>query len=165
MRAILGCAAILCAAACTSTEPDWPRPMHPLNVALVQFLGEPVEMPPGMDDAYTSQRMQAALRDACGAMGITVRKLIADDSEFPVVLGGTLESDAGSPDLEAIVLAAGPEKYVYSGSHTWGGSIDGVHYKSFAMTIVPRDTYPVHASIRIERRSSTRLDRVLAQLR
>jgi RNA polymerase sigma factor (sigma-70 family) len=102
------------------------------NQAMLDYLGNPVPPPPGLDAAYTKQGLISAIQAAAQSANIPLKSVEIDDSEFPFLVGVVTDSDA---DLEALkTQIKGMNDYQYAGSISGKGSM--------AMNITPRSAYP-----------------------
>ncbi len=131
--------------------------VHPANVALLNYLGEPVAAPENLDPKYGPKELAAAFREACKREGLKVKTLSVDDSEFPFLLYGLIEGKHEFREIESGLRAM--KDYVYAGSVT--GADDRITH--FAMNIIPQDRYPYNRAVTCNRRLMVRLQ-MLADL-
>jgi hypothetical protein len=128
------------------------------NRAIMAFLGDPVPPPANLDPRYAPANLKAAFNSLGAKLGLTVRRLEVDESEFPFVLYGLV---AGPCDYHA--LASGfrqMEGYGYGGSVTRSGS-DGE--TKFSIDIIPEGQLPGDRAEDCSRRLMIRLQ-MLADL-
>jgi hypothetical protein len=128
------------------------------NAAIVNYLGEPVRAPDGLDSKYSAEEMSAVFRSVCESLGIKIEKLAVDTTEFPFVVHGLVERQLGNDFFRRIEakLREVPG-YSYVGS-TSGRSKDGASF--FVMSITPRKVYPPEHADAIERRLMLRLQMI-----
>jgi len=160
-------AAHLAQAAQSTREPEPLRPPtltpptpigSPSNAAIVNYLGEPVRAPDGLDSKYSAEEMSAVLRSVCESLGIKIEKLAVDTTEFPFVVHGLVERQPGNDFFRRIEAKLREvHGYSYVGS-TSGRSKEGASF--FAMSITPRKAYPPERAEAIERRLMLRLQMI-----
>jgi hypothetical protein len=129
--------------------------------AILEYLGNPVPAPAGMDPKYDRDHLLAAFRDACSRQGLTVKALAVDTSEFPYVLYGQLEGKTSLRTLEPSLHNL--SGYEYAGSVSGNTGMGGTY---FALNMVPYSKYPADAAKFCSHRLTVRLqilaDRALA---
>jgi hypothetical protein len=69
------------------SSPEKPVSTAGPNQVLFEYLGNPVEPPANMDAKYTRENLINAIQLAARNAGITVRKIVIDDSEYPFLVG------------------------------------------------------------------------------
>ena len=132
--------------------------LSPSNLAIVDYLGEAVGVPDGLDSKYSAEEVSAVFRSICESLGIKIEKLAVDTTEFPFVVHGLVERQPGNDFFRRIQAKLHEVPgYSYVGS-TSGRSKDGASY--FAMSITPRKAYPPQHSDAIERRLMLRLQMI-----
>jgi hypothetical protein len=57
------------------------------NQVLLEYLGNPVDPPANMDARYTKEGLGQAVQLAAQNVGITLKKIVIDDSEYPFLVG------------------------------------------------------------------------------
>jgi hypothetical protein len=132
--------------------------LSPANAAILVYLGEPVPPPARLDPKYTADGLTVAFRQMCRNVGVRVKQLAVDTSEFPFLVQGLVD---GRQDVttfkEAIHSVTG---YSYGGSASKGGA-DGTW---FVLNLTPSAHYPRNHAEPIRRRSMIRLQVLLAAL-
>ena len=68
----------------------WRWAANEANRALLNYLGNPVAPPAGMDSRYDKENLLKAFTTLCQIPGLIITKLAVDDSEFPFIVYGTL---------------------------------------------------------------------------
>lgn len=126
------------------------------NRVLLDYLGNPVEAPADLDAAYAPARLRQAVQAAATKAGVSLRKIVIDDSEFPSLVGVTgIEGDF--PKLKAGLAKMAPYEYY--------GDVGSKSCCTF--TIIPSRVWPPEARQRIYRRAMLRMqvfyDRISAQ--
>lgn len=61
--------------------------MSPANLAMLEYLGSPVEAPTNLADTYTPAGLREAIETAARQAGVTMEKVEIEDSEFPALVG------------------------------------------------------------------------------
>ncbi|MDO8544047.1 MAG: hypothetical protein Q7S40_26695 [Opitutaceae bacterium] len=130
------------------------------NNAISAYLGEPVLAAANLDTKYSAGELAAVFRALCETLQINVDTLAVDTTEFPFVVHGLVQSEAGGPFFRRIdaELRALPG-YTYGGSVT-GGTKGGLTY--FALNMTPSGAYPPEHAEAIRRRLMLRLQMVAA---
>jgi len=122
------------------------------NRVLLEYLGNPVAVPPQMDERYTAAGLMAAIQHAASSAGIAVKQVSVDESEFPflvaVVCGG---SDFSQLKAELRKMNG----YEYNGSIGNDVNSDGSDTCN-AFSLVPYQAYPAGAYQRIYHRLGLR---------
>jgi len=127
-------------------------PSNSGNVAIMEYLGNPVPPPANLDARYAPEGLVAAFTQMSRTAGWKVLKLAVDDSEFPYLVYGVV---ANGRDLAELKTALGAMPgYVYGGSVT-GGSAQGSGY--FSLNMTPSDRYPRDQMETVQRRQMIRL--------
>lgn len=127
--------------------------LHPVNAAILHYLGEPVQAPKDLDARYAPGAVETAFRGMCSVAGIRVRRLAVDSSEFPHLVYGVLE---GTHEYTVLrTLAASVPGYAYAGSVTRRLS-DGSTCLSINLT--PYERQPLEYRSAIQRRTLVRLE-------
>jgi hypothetical protein len=121
------------------------------NRALMDYLGNPVPAPPGMDPRYNRENLLKAFTALCNKADLVITKLSVDDSEFPFLLYGTLDGRHKLPESPVFEEQKG---YTYGGS-VRGSTGEGATY--FAVNMVPHDQYPADQEKACNRRLMLRL--------
>lgn len=116
------------------------------NRAMLDFLGNPVPPPANMDFAYTKQGLIHAVRSAAQSAGVTLPKVVIDDSEYPFLVGMVFQNKGDYEKLKGELLKLAD--YNYSGSVSGDGTA--------AMNIVPYNSYPSDARKTIINRTQLR---------
>ena len=112
------------------------------NAVLIEYLGNPVPPPPGMDAAYSKEGLMKAVQTAAANARVQLKRIDIDDSEFPFLVGAAFSKPGDKEKWgEQIGKLAG---YVCSG----GTSSD----TCYALNIVPYPAFPSDAGQRIYRR-------------
>jgi len=131
------------------------RDLSDANQTLIEYLGEPVAPPSGLEAKYTTEGLSNAVLLAAGNAGLSLTHLVIDDSEFPGVIAIVIPGG----DIDKINnQIRSMEGYEYT------GSISSQTCKVF--NIVPYKAYPSDVAQRIGRRIGLRrqvlFDRVSA---
>jgi hypothetical protein len=125
------------------------------NQALFDYLGDPVPPPPGLDAKYTADGLSQAVQLAASHAGLSLTRLVIDDSEFPGLIAIVIPEGDIDKINEQIKSMAGYE---------YNGSISSKTCKVF--NIVPYGAYPADVAERIGHRIGLRrqllFDRVTA---
>lgn len=108
------------------------------NQVLFEYLENPVEPPANMDARYTKEGLINAIQLAARNAGITVKKVIVDDSEFPFLMGVIC---AGSDAAKLKAEIKKMDGYGYSGSIGSDRNSDGSDTCN-VFCIVPYSAYP-----------------------
>jgi len=111
------------------------------NHAMLEYLGNPVPPPSGMDAAYSKRGLNDALQLAAKNAGISFKRIEIDDSEFPFIVGVT----CGEGDWAN--LANQMKKMT---GYEYNGSIGSSTCNAF--NLVPSSSFPSETSQRIGRR-------------
>jgi len=129
-----------------SSSSNAPIVLAGANRVLLEYLGNPVEAPVGLDAAYTPAGLKQAVQTAAAQAGIALRGLAIDDSEFPFLVGVTcMEGDL--PKLKAQLAQLAPYKYY--------GEVGNESGCTF--TLIPSRIWPAGARQRIHRRALLRM--------
>jgi hypothetical protein len=112
------------------------------NRVLLEYRGNPVEAPAGLDAAYTPARLKQAVQSAASGAGVSLRKIEIDDSEFPFLIGVAC-GEGDWPKLKA--LLGKTEPYEYYG--------EVVNERGCTFTLIPSRVWPAEARQRIYRRA------------
>jgi hypothetical protein len=106
------------------------------NLAIVEYLGNPVPAPASLDPKYQEANLRAAFTTLSQKAGVSLGVLKIDDSEFPFLAYGTL---SGSCDFR--VLEKGLRDM---DGYAYGGSVVGPEKEStyFSLNMIPHDQYP-----------------------
>lgn len=141
-------------------SPAASRPTVVVDNAISGYLGEPVLAPAQLDAKYSAGELAAVFRALCETLGIAVDKLAVDSTEFPFVVHGVVQNEAGGAFFRQIdaELKALPG-YTYGGSVT-GNKKGGLTY--FALNMTPSSAYPPEHAETIRRRLMLRLQMVAA---
>jgi hypothetical protein len=83
------------------------------NQALLAYLGNPVQPPANMDAKYTKKGLLDAIQLAARNAGITTKKVVIDDSEYPFLVGAIC---SGSDSAKLKDQIKKMEGYEYNGS-------------------------------------------------
>lgn len=127
--------------------------LHPVNAAILKYLGDPVPAPRELDARFASDGLENAFRTLCANASIQVRKLVIDTSEFPYLIYGILEGTHTYTAIRALIpTAAG---YAYAGSVT-RRLPDGS--TSLSINLTPLDRLPLENRAAIQRRLLVRLE-------
>ena len=121
------------------------------NRALLAYLGDPIAPPTGMDSRYNQANLLKAFTNLCQQAGLTITKLVVDDSEFPFLVYGTLAGRHTLPDAPAFEAQKG---------YTYGGSVRGSFDEDstyFAVNMVPNSQFPADKEPACHRRLMLRL--------
>ena len=119
------------------------------NQALFEYLGNPVEPPAKMDAQYTKDGLINAIQLAARNAGITVKKVVIDDSEYPFLVG-VICGGSDSAKLKDQIRKL--DRYAYNGCIGNDTNSDGSDTCN-AFSIVPSRAYPPGASQRIYHRA------------
>jgi hypothetical protein len=119
------------------------------NQALLEYLGNPVEPPANMDAKYTKEGLINAIQLAARNAGITVKKVVIEDSEFPFLVGVIC---GGSDSIKLKEQLRKLDGYAYSGCIGNDTSLDGSDTCN-VFSIVPSRAYPFEAGQRIYHRT------------
>ncbi len=115
------------------------------NQALYEYLGEPVAPPAGIDARYTSDGLSNAVQLAASQAGLSLQRIVIEDSEFPGVIAIVLpEGDIDKINNQIRAMAG----------YEYNGSISSSSCKVF--NIVPYQAYPREAAQRIRHRLGLR---------
>jgi hypothetical protein len=118
----------------------------PTADTLATYIGAAVQTPANLDAAYTREGLSSAIQLAAQKAGVSLKKLVIEDSEFPFLTGVT--SDPG--DWEKLkAQLKGLDGYEFNGSV----GDDTSH----TFSIVPAKAYPPEDGQRIPRRLTLRL--------
>jgi hypothetical protein len=129
-----------------------PQAADPANLAILAYLGKPVPAPARLPANYMPTNLLAAFASICQKASWHVRKLAADDSEFPHLVFGLL---AGKHDFREIEKGLRElTDYSYSGSVV-GTTDDGSTY--FSLNMIPAGQYPSGLAEACNRRLMVRL--------
>jgi hypothetical protein len=135
---------------------DKPVSLSGPNQVLLEYLGNPVEPPANMDPRYTKEGLINAIQLAAQNVGITLKNVAIDDSEYPFLVGVT----CGESDFAKL-----KDQIKKLDGYEYNGSIGSRTCNAF--NIVPWRTYPPGTSQRITRRAWLRqqifYDRLSAQ--
>jgi hypothetical protein len=118
------------------------------NQALLEYLGNPVYPPANLDARYTKEGLVNAVQVAARKAGITVKRIVIDDSEYPFLVGVV----CGGAD--AVKLKAQIKKmdgYGYSGAVGNDSNSDGSDTCN-AFSITPYQAHPREAAQTIDHR-------------
>jgi hypothetical protein len=118
------------------------------NQALLEYLGNPVDTPANLDARYTKDGLVNAVQLAAQNAGITVKRVLIDDSEYPFLVGVV----CGGAD--AIKLKAQIKKmdgYGYSGAVGNDANSDGSDTCN-VFSMIPYQAHPVGALQSIDHR-------------
>ncbi len=130
------------------------------NFAIMAYLGEPVPAPAGLDPRYSPAGLKAAFADLGKRLGLTVKRLEVDDSEFPFVIYGLL---AGQCDYHA--LADGVRQM---SGYSYGGSVSGDTGEGgtyFSLSIIPDKLFPAGRIMDCSKRLMIRLQMLADTMR
>jgi hypothetical protein len=119
------------------------------NRALLEYLGNPVEPPANMNARYTKEGLINAIQLAARNAGITVKKVVIDDSEYPFLVGVICGGSDAAKLKDQIRKLDG---YAYNGSIGNDTNADGSDTCN-AFSIVPSRAYPLGAGQRIYHRT------------
>ncbi|MDB6122681.1 MAG: hypothetical protein JWQ71_1674 [Pedosphaera sp.] len=125
----------------TGSSSEKPESGSGPNQALLAYLGEPVQPPANMDAKYTKKGLLDAIQLAARNAGITTKKVVIDDSEYPFLVG-VICKDSDSAKLKDQLKKL--EGYEYNGSV---GS-DTCN----AFSLVPYKAHPQEAAQSIDHR-------------
>ena len=115
------------------------------NRTLLEYLGDPVEPPADMDTAYTKDGLTQALQTAAQNAGISLKRIVIDDSEYPFLVG--VECNAGDyPKLK--------EQLRKMPAYDYGGGVSSDTLA--AINLVPYRVFPSESSKRINHRTMLR---------
>ncbi len=127
--------------------------LAPQNRVLLRYLGEPVEPPADMDEAYTKEGLIKAIHTAAENAGVKVERVEVEDSEYPFLVGMVCKE--GDTVKVTDQLRKMPD-YSYNGSHS-----TPTHS---VFNIVPYRVYPSGAGERIGHRTGLRCQIFLDKL-
>ncbi len=111
------------------------------NQDLLEYLGNPVATPEHLDPKYTKAGLIEAVQLAARNAGITIKRVVVDDSEYPFLVGVFCEG------ADAVKLKAQIKKldgYDYSGAVGNDSNADGSDTCN-TFSIVPRQAHPEDA--------------------
>jgi hypothetical protein len=115
------------------------------NRAMFEYLGHPVPAPSGLDARYTTDGLRSAVQQAAASGGLSLQRLVIDDSEFPGIIGIVIEQGDIDKINDQIKAMAGYE---------YNGSISSSTCKVFC--IVPERAFPSDLAPRIHHRLGLR---------
>jgi len=115
------------------------------NLAIFEYLGQPVEPPSDLDPKYTQEGLINAVRSAARKANVTLKKIELDESEFPFLVGIVTEARGFEKVEDQIRKMSGYEAQGSVGSPT-----------CHTFNIVPYSAYPRESSERISRRGTLR---------
>ena len=115
------------------------------NQSLIDYLGDPVPPPPGLDPKYTAEGLSNAVQLAANNAGLSLTHLVIDDSEYPGIIAIVIPKGDIDKINDQIKAMAGYE---------YNGSISSQTCKVFNM--VPYRAYPSDAVQRIHHRLGLR---------
>src|SRR5439155_10718846 len=118
-------------------------------------LGEPVPPPPDLDPAYSKEGLLNAIQQAAQLVGVPLKKLEIETSEFPFLAGVVCDSDADFQKLRA--------QFKNMPGYDLGASSSGG--RSCAFNLTPYRRFPSQEGGRIDRRMMLRTQVFLDQLR
>ena len=118
------------------------------NQALLEYLGNPVDPPANLDARYTKDGLVNAVQLAARNAGITVKRVVIDDSEYPFLVG-VVCGGADAAKLKAQIKKM--EGYAYGGSVGNDTNSDGSDTCN-AFSLIPYKAYPAEAMQSIEHR-------------
>ena len=118
------------------------------NQALLEYLGNPVATPASLDARYTGEGLIHAIHLAARDSGITVKKLLIDNSEYPFLVGVIC---AGSDFAKLKAQLKKMDGYEYAGSVGNDRNSDGSDTCN-TFSIVPYRAYPTEARLSIDHR-------------
>lgn len=116
------------------------------NRTLLEYLGNPVEAPAGLEPAYTPAGLRQAVQSAATNAGISLRAIAIDESEFPFFIG-VVGAEGDFPKLKAQLLKLEPYEYY--------GDVGSP--KCTIFTIIPARIWPAEARQRIYHRATLRM--------
>ncbi|MGA2175802.1 MAG: hypothetical protein ABSH38_12560 [Verrucomicrobiota bacterium] len=115
------------------------------NKALFEYLGDPVPPPSRLDARYTTDGLSNAVQLAASKAGITLKRMVIDDSEFPGVIAIVVpEGDSAKIDDQLRAMAG----------YEYNGSVSSSTCKVF--NLVPWRAFPTDVVKRIGRRLGLR---------
>jgi hypothetical protein len=121
---------------------------------LWEYLGNPVDPPANLDPAYSPARLKDAVQAAAHEAGISLGKVVVDDSEFPFLIGVT----CGAGDFPKLrPCFAHLQPYEYSG--------DVSSSRCWVFTLIPPRVWPAELSERIHRREMVRMEMLFDKVR
>ena len=116
------------------------------NQTLLEYLGNPVQPPADMSDAYSKDGLIKAIQTAAQNAGITLKHVEIDDSEFPFLVGVICREGDYSKLTDQLRKLDGYEYNGSVGSHTHN-----------AMNVVPYRVFPPALGERIGHRTGLRM--------
>ncbi len=132
-----------------SGSAEKPASLSGPNQALLEYLGNPVEPPTNLDARYTKEGLINAIQLAARNAGITVKKVVIEDSEYPFLVGVIC---GGSDSVKLKDQIKKLDGYAYSGSIGNDINSDGSDTCN-AFSIIPSRAYPSGTSQRIYHRA------------
>ena len=111
------------------------------NQLMLNYLGNPVPAPAGLDAAFTKEGLIQATQLAAQKAGISLKNIQIDDSEFPFVVGVVCENGGYGKLLDQLKKMDG---------YAYGGSASSDTCAAFSIT--PTAAYPLGTSDQIYRR-------------
>ncbi len=131
------------------------------NRAIIDYLGDPVTLPPNLETRYMAAGLKAEFTTLAEAAGAKVQKLHVDTSEFPCLVYGTV---TGMNNLQRVQDALGTTPgYAYGGSVV--GRIEGSGATYFAINLTPYNRYPRGEVEAVHRRLMIRLQMLAEKAR
>lgn len=127
--------------------------LHPVNAAILKYLGDPVPAPRELDARFASDGLEGIFRTLCANASIRVRRLAIDTSEFPYLIYGILEGLHTYTAIRALIPTA--TGYAYAGSVT-RRLPDGS--TSLSINLTPLERLPLENRAAIQRRLLVRLE-------
>jgi hypothetical protein len=119
----------------------------------------PVPVPASLDPKYAGDGLITAFRAVAKRMGVGVRRIAVDTSEYPFLVYGVLDGRCSHEDMRR-VLGATPD-YAYGGSTTLIGRSE----THFVLNMNPTTTYPPDQRKAIGLRFGARMKALLAKAR
>ena len=113
---------------------------------MLEYLGNPVQPPADMSDAYSKDGLIKAIQTAAQNAGITLKHVEIDDSEFPFLVGAICKEGDSSKLTDQLRKLDGYEYNGSVGSHTHN-----------AMNVVPYRVFPPALGERIGHRTGLRM--------
>jgi len=111
------------------------------NLAMLKYLGNPVETPAHLASSYTPEGLTQAIRTAARQAGVTVGEIEIEGLEFPPLIGMICDNE---PFEKLVAQLKTMKDYTYQGSV---GS-----YNCHVMSIIPYQAFPEGSGEQIERR-------------
>jgi hypothetical protein len=121
-------------------------PIHSLSLAganqtLLEYLGNPVDPPANLDARYTKEGLVNAVQLAARNAGITVKRVVIDDSEYPFLVGVVC---GGSDAVQLKAQIKKMDGYEYGGAVGNDTNADGSDTcNTFSM--IPYQAHPKQA--------------------